>query len=230
MWLSGRRLDTLPHGAILGIGRALKAAGITPTAIRDRSRTRREQLTYRPSARLAEIVRARDGGCRFPGCTARAAICDLDHTVPFDHAHPERGGLTVEQNLACLCRRHHRLKTRGLWTVRQLGGGRLEWTTPAGELVVTEPAGAFTEPDRSRADDEALAAAHGLTLTDEATLASLFTPYRGRDVEADLRYLIDTANLVAPLAVIPDLATITVIDMDDPAASRTGLDEAAAPF
>ena len=228
MWLSGRRLDTLPHGAILGIGRALKAAGITPTAIRDRSRTRREQLTYRPSARLAEIVRTRDGGCRFPGCTARAAICDLDHTVPFDHAHPERGGLTVEQNLACLCRRHHRLKTRGLWTVRQLGGGRLEWTTPTGELVVTEPAGAFTGSADGRLADEALAAAHGLTLTGDATLANLFTPYRGRDVEADLSNLLDIHSLTAPLAWIADPSAVTILDGSDPAGWSEFLDPAAA--
>ncbi|OUS91047.1 hypothetical protein CA951_33585 [Rhodococcus sp. NCIMB 12038] len=35
-------------------------------------------------------------------------------------------GLTVESNLACLCRRHHRLKTYGCWTVRQIGAGQLE--------------------------------------------------------------------------------------------------------
>lgn len=142
-WLSQRRIETRPHGTILGLGRALAAAGITPAEIRARSGRRRE-LTYRPSDRLAEIVRARDGNCRFPGCTVRAIACDLDHTVPFDHAHPETGGWTVEQNLACLCRRHHRLKTAGLWKVRQLGGGRLEWTTPTGELVITEPAGEFS--------------------------------------------------------------------------------------
>ncbi|MFF0818289.1 HNH endonuclease signature motif containing protein [Rhodococcus sp. NPDC003318] len=85
VWLSGRRIETLTHGTILGIGRALTAAGITPSAIRERSRRRREQLTYRPSQRLAEIVRARDGVCRFPGCTVRAVSCDIDHTVPFDH-------------------------------------------------------------------------------------------------------------------------------------------------
>ncbi|GAA4472600.1 hypothetical protein GCM10023094_04870 [Rhodococcus olei] len=100
-WLAGRRVDVLPHGAIVGIGRALRAAGITPAAIHERSRAHREQLTYRPSTRLAEIVRARDGICRFPGCSARAITCDIDHTIPFDHAQPERGGLTVEQNLAC---------------------------------------------------------------------------------------------------------------------------------
>ncbi|MGW6694807.1 DUF222 domain-containing protein [Rhodococcus sp. NPDC054953] len=146
-WLSKRRSGTLPHGTILGVGRALSAAGITPAAIREHSQRRRDQLTYRPTHRLAEIVRARDGGCRFPGCGVRAAACDIDHTVPFDHTNPESGGWTVEQNLACLCRRHHRLKTIGRWTVRQIGSGRLEWTSPARELVITEPAGEFSTDD-----------------------------------------------------------------------------------
>jgi hypothetical protein len=74
---------------------------------------------------------ARDGNCRFPDCQVPARLCDIDHTTPFDHDHPENGGLTVESNLACLCRRHHRLKTDGSWTVRRTGGGNLEWTTPA---------------------------------------------------------------------------------------------------
>ncbi|MGW0175337.1 DUF222 domain-containing protein [Rhodococcus sp. NPDC003322] len=230
VWLSGRRINTLPHGTIIGIGRALKAAGITPTAIRERTRHRREQLTYRPSARLAEIVRARDGVCRFPGCTARAIICDLDHTIPFDHAHPERGGLTVEQNLACLCRRHHRLKTQGLWTVRQLGAGRLEWTTPTGELVVTEPAGAFNET--GRAADEALAATYGLTLTDPLTLARMFHPHNKRGVEADLRYLIDVRT--PPIAVIDASTPITVLDGNGPSwppdIGDHGIQAEPAPF
>lgn len=199
------------HGPVIGIGRALRAAGITPAAIRDRSRRRREHLTYRPSVRLAEIVRARDGHCRFPNCTARASVCDIDHVVPFDHAHPERGGLTVEPNLVCLCRRHHRLKTHGRWKVRHVGGGRLEWTTPSGHTLVTAPEGAHTVwapedtdgevgvgtgtgavlDDSTAAADAALAAAHGLTLTDSATLAELTDPYRTRGVEADLRYLVD---------------------------------------
>ncbi|MDT2008369.1 hypothetical protein FXW78_36315 [Rhodococcus opacus] len=58
------------------------------------------------------------------------------------HDRPENGGLTVEPNLACLCRRHHRLKTDGTWSYRHTGAGHLEWTTPRGEIVPTEPEGA----------------------------------------------------------------------------------------
>lgn len=61
---------------------------------------------YRPSAGLARMITAREPTCRFPGCTVPAALCDLDHAVPW----PAPPGTTPE-NLGPLCRRHHRLKT-----------------------------------------------------------------------------------------------------------------------
>ncbi|MGW4612640.1 DUF222 domain-containing protein [Rhodococcus triatomae] len=179
--------DARHHSQILGLGRSLAAAGVTPGSIRARTRTHREQLTYRPSTRLADVIRTRDGHCRFPGCIVRAASCDLDHTIPFAHDDPAEGGRTVEQNLACLCRRHHRLKTEGHWTVRQLSGGRLEWTTPGGDTVITAPGGAFGH----RSDDEKIAAAHGLTLTDQTTLERHFGTHRGRDAVTDLYFLVE---------------------------------------
>src|SRR5882757_4954086 len=70
-----------------------------------------EALRYQPSAALDRWIRCRDVTCRFPGCDRPAGICDIDHTVPFNHADPAAGGLTVPWNLACYCREHHRLKT-----------------------------------------------------------------------------------------------------------------------
>ncbi len=66
---------------------------------------------------------------------------DLDHCVPWP-----RGATTCE-NLCCLCRRHHRLKThaRG-WRFRLLPGGRLEVTTPSGITRVTDPPRVVDEP------------------------------------------------------------------------------------
>ncbi|WP_425461687.1 DUF222 domain-containing protein [Mycobacterium pseudokansasii] len=70
-----------------------------------------DALTYHPSTALDRAVRCRDLTCRFPGCSRPARICDIDHTIPFNHTDPGAGGLTVLANLKCLCRKHHRLKT-----------------------------------------------------------------------------------------------------------------------
>ena len=105
-------------GHILGISPVQKSHGISATYIRNAAS--RSELTYAPGTALDRRIRARDGNCRFPNCQVPARLCDIDHTTPFDRVHPENGGLTVESNLACLCRRHHRLKTEGSWTVRQV--------------------------------------------------------------------------------------------------------------
>ena len=63
-----------------------------------------EALRYQPSAALERWIRCRDLTCRFPGCDRPATICDVDHTVPFNHVNPAAGGLTVPWNLACYCR------------------------------------------------------------------------------------------------------------------------------
>lgn len=92
---------------------------------------------YVPSADLAEQTVLRDGSCVFPHCTRDARRCDLDHVVP----HHE-GGPTSSDNLAALCRRHHRLKTHHPgWTYRVLHPGSYLWTTPGGERVLRDPHG-----------------------------------------------------------------------------------------
>ena len=61
-----------------------------------------DSAAYRPGARIARLVRLRDGRCRFPGCSVAARFCDLDHVQPWP------AGPTSAANLMCLCRRHHR--------------------------------------------------------------------------------------------------------------------------
>lgn len=90
---------------------------------------------YRPTEKLRRLLRARDETCRFPGCRMSALRADLDHT--HDAA---LGGATEFENLAHLCRRHHVLKHASPWTVRQLGDGLLEWTSPTGRTYVDRPA------------------------------------------------------------------------------------------
>ena len=88
---------------------------------------------YRPGKSLAALVRARDGRCRFPGCHVAARFCDLDHVTPWPT------GPTTATNLACLCRRHHRVKQRPGWTATLHANGSITWTDPTGRTRVTHP-------------------------------------------------------------------------------------------
>jgi Domain of unknown function (DUF222)/HNH endonuclease len=90
--------------------------------------------TYTPNRAMRRWLKARDGRCRWPGCTNPVQRADLDHT----HAWAD-GGPTSIENLAHLCRRHHVMKHATKWTVRQLPGGVLEWTSPLGTVFRDEP-------------------------------------------------------------------------------------------
>jgi hypothetical protein len=88
---------------------------------------------YRPPPWLVRLVRARDGTCRFFGCTVPARRCDVDHVI----AHPR--GPTEVENLMCLCRHHHRLKQQERWHVTMTADGVVTWTTPVGDRFTTWP-------------------------------------------------------------------------------------------
>ncbi len=92
---------------------------------------------YEIPVRIAEHVVLRDGTCVFPWCTRPARGCDLDHVVP----HGTRGGPTATDNLAPLCRRHHRLKTHGGWTYSVIEPGSYLWSTPRGHHFLRDPIG-----------------------------------------------------------------------------------------
>jgi hypothetical protein len=97
------------------------------------------QLTaqgYEIPDRLREQVQLRDRTCVFPRCTRPARGCDVDHVVEFDHDAEAEGrpqpGPTSTDNLACLCRFHHRLKTHSAWRYETTAPGVFEWTSPHG--------------------------------------------------------------------------------------------------
>ena len=87
-------------------------------------------------AGLARWLQARDGTCRFPGCSVNALRpgVEIDHTVPYS-----RGGTTEHGNLEHLCAKHHRLKTQGFWKAKQTVPGELEWLSPLARRYGTEP-------------------------------------------------------------------------------------------
>ncbi|MCO7220744.1 DUF222 domain-containing protein [Klenkia sp. PcliD-1-E] len=97
---------------------------------------------YTPTAAQYRYLRARDRHCRFPGCRRPAATCDADHVVPYDHHDPATGGPSSVDNLALLCRHHHRLKTHAPgWAFTLDPDGTLVVTTPGGTTLTTRPPG-----------------------------------------------------------------------------------------
>lgn len=90
----------------------------------------RRTRTVPPSIRRALL--ARDGTCRFPGCTSRR--CDAHHIE-----HWLDGGPTSLGNLVLLCRRHHRSVHEGLVDVRVLPGGGLTFVRADGRLLEAVP-------------------------------------------------------------------------------------------
>jgi hypothetical protein len=90
--------------------------------------------TYKPPADLKRWLEVRDGTCRFPGCNRRAAGCEVDHTIDWQH-----DGHTAFDNLGHLCSLHHHLKHETTWSVRHLPDGVMEWRSPAGRVHLTHP-------------------------------------------------------------------------------------------
>ena len=92
---------------------------------------------YEPTAAQRIWVKTRDRTCRFPNCAQRVGWADLDHVIA--HAC---GGETTCTNLCCLCRSHHRLKTRRSdWHFTMTADGVLTVTTPSGITRTTRPPG-----------------------------------------------------------------------------------------
>jgi DNA-binding MarR family transcriptional regulator len=83
---------------------------------------------------LAFALDVRDGVCQFPTCTRPSAQCDKDHRQPWPH------GPTTGSNLWSLCRRHHRMKTAGIFTAHLDQHDQPVWVLPSGKPVVAERA------------------------------------------------------------------------------------------
>ncbi|MFD1848242.1 HNH endonuclease, partial [Arthrobacter flavus] len=92
----------------------------------------RDRYTVPESLRRTILVR--DKTCRHPGCNRPAPACDLDHTIPW-----HQGGTTSYDNLAALCRKHHKLKTDGYWHYQQPEPGTLTATSLTGKTYTTNP-------------------------------------------------------------------------------------------
>jgi hypothetical protein len=81
------------------------------------------------SAPLRRLLKARDKGCRFPGC-CNARYIDAHHIK-----HWANGGETKPANLVSLCRFHHRAVHEGGFDVQILDDGALRFVRPDGKAV-----------------------------------------------------------------------------------------------
>lgn len=123
---AGRGVSLAGYGPVTGHTAVLlsRAATHRDTALADLADpTSAAAQRYTPTDDLVRFCRGRDGTCVFPGCQISAESSDLDHIIPFNHEHPDQGGLTTSDDLGILCRFHHRLKTDGVWAYyRELDG------------------------------------------------------------------------------------------------------------
>ncbi len=114
---------------------------------------------------IHRALRARDRGCRFPGCTAR-------HLVEGHHVkHWAQGGETSLENLVQLCHFHHRLVHEGGYGARVCGPQRFEFTRPDGCVIEAVPRNDSAESSRD-SDIECLNREHDLDI-DATTCVSL---------------------------------------------------------
>ncbi len=145
---NGRR--ELEEGSTVGFEtarRVLCDASVIPMAEADGAplSVGRRSRTIPPALRRA--LRARDGGCRFPGCTHQRFV-DAHHIT-----HWADGGETSIDNLIHLCRRHHRLIHEGGYSVGVAADGELEFRHPGGYPLRRKPlppgdAGVITQSPR----------------------------------------------------------------------------------
>ncbi|HEV2451206.1 MAG TPA: DUF222 domain-containing protein [Streptosporangiaceae bacterium] len=90
-------------------------------------------------ASLLTYVKARDGGCRFPGC-GRSRHLHAHHII-----HWANGGPTNVANMTLLCNRHHALVHEGGWSIEgspEPGpgvGDTLRFLRPDGSVFVPHP-------------------------------------------------------------------------------------------
>src|SRR3954454_14258149 len=127
----GRLLANVDHAELQRLCR--RGEGLGPPPATD---------AYPPTDRQQIFVKVRDRCCRFPNCGQRVGWADLDHVVP--HAC---GGATACENLCCLCRSHHWVKTFAPgWQFVMDPDGTLRVTTPTGITRTTRPPGLRPPP------------------------------------------------------------------------------------
>jgi hypothetical protein len=96
-------------------------------------------------AQRREVMR-RDRHCRFPGCE-NATFTNVHHIVKW-----KPGGTTDLPNLALLCRHHHGVVHRNVWTMQGNANEELTFVGPSGRVMVSRPSALWTRVTSPRRD------------------------------------------------------------------------------
>jgi hypothetical protein len=129
--ISAWRFTVTDEGEVLAEGPIGRAAGrglaehLTRMAA-DADAGEDGRARYQPTQAQQNFIRTRDRTCRAPGCRRTAMRCEIDHNLDWAHRGP-----TLIDSMCCLCKRHHRAKHVGNFTVRR-GPFGVEWQTPMG--------------------------------------------------------------------------------------------------
>ena len=91
-----------------------------------------------PTAAQRREVMRRDRHCRFPGC-ANVTFADVHHIVAW-----KPGGRTDLPNLVLLCRHHHGLVHRLVWTMTGNANEELTFVGPSGRVMRSRPSSKWT--------------------------------------------------------------------------------------
>ncbi|WP_051581158.1 HNH endonuclease signature motif containing protein [Pseudonocardia acaciae] len=112
---------TLDYGGYIGAGdlrRLLCDACVVPVVLGGNSEVLDVGRTQRTATKpQRDGLVARDRGCAYPGCDARAYRCQVHHVVHWAHR-----GRTAIHSMVLLCVTHHRMVHRAGWTIRMVDG------------------------------------------------------------------------------------------------------------
>ena len=181
---------TIPATSLAGItdepGTSIDGQWVLPASTVRELATRSGTLFHRvvtdPAGRVLDVTRlgrfapadlqlgleVRDAVCQFPTCTRPADRCDKDHRVPWPH------GPTNGQNMWSLCRRHHRAKTAGIFTVTLDEDGHARWHLPSGRVIAAEQmALTQAEPGQPRASSSATRRLGAINRYDASTSSAI---------------------------------------------------------
>src|SRR3546814_19988696 len=79
---------------------------------------------------IRRALAARDRGCAAPGCTAPVSQCDAHHVTWWEH-----DGLSNVDQMALLCRHHHRMVHAGTLEIMMVNGLPMPFDRDGTELT-----------------------------------------------------------------------------------------------